>query len=331
MIRLDNETLARLLEPYALSLQEVAYLGGGREDSDGVVYSFERDGQRMVVKIMAWKEPEEDFDWTRRRYEERIAFAEYLLKGGAPIVGPLRTEGSPLYLHSHDGQYGYISYLMRRVEGVNPPYEAWTPEFIRMWGGAIGRMHALAARYEHWEHSPHMGRDGLPLLGWRNEVKGFRDWCRDEDIKEKWSELEKRLSALPVERGSFGFIHNDPHSYNILFDGGALHVIDFDVANYHWFAVDISIALQTLLFTTGGMERPATDTAAAKRFLGEFLRGYEQQHHLDNAWLEQLDLFVHYRRMLMFTVMQDWLTGNEAARHGWKNMLLEEPAMFARL
>jgi amicoumacin kinase len=233
-----------------------------------------------------------------------------------------------LYRHCHFDGHGYISYLMDRIEGKPPAPEQWGKALLGLWGGAVGKMHTLATRHEHWQHSPENDSDGNPQLGWRNEVNGFTNWCSDADIKRMWREMEMRLEALPVERDSFGFIHNDPHNHNILYDGRALRVIDFDVANYHWFATDIAIALQSVLFATGGMERPMEDRDAVRRFLDGFMGGYTREHSLDAAWLARLDMFVNYRRMLLFTVMQDWLATNETAKNNWKRMILDESLLF---
>lgn len=327
MIKLGEPALNGILSPYGLDSSTVEYLGGGREDSDGVCYSFRQGGRPMVVKILAWKEPEEAFAWTRARFEERIEFAFYLGEGGAPVVNPVKDGEGLLYRRSHDGHYGYVSYLMDRVDGKPPEPALWDDKLLGQWGAAVGRMHSLASHYGQWRHSPRRDKDGKPQLGWRNEVNGFRDWCRDPEVKRLWGDMESRLDALPVERMSFGFIHNDPHGHNILFDGSSLKVIDFDVANYHWFMTDISIALQSALFNWGGLERPVGDAGALQRFLARFLLGYEREHHLDSQWLARLDLFVNYRRMLLFTVMQDWLDTNDEARESWKRMIREEAAV----
>jgi Ser/Thr protein kinase RdoA (MazF antagonist) len=318
-----------VLAPYGLSADAVEYLGGGRQDNDGIVYAFRQGGRPMVVKILAWKEPEEEFAWTRQRYQERISFAFYLGDGGAPVVHPVKDGDGLLYRHSHDGEHGYVSYLMERVNGNPPKPDQWDDALLGLWGGAVGRMHALAVRYNHWRQSPQQDKHGTPQLGWLNEAQGFLDWCRDQEIKQLWRGMATRLVSLPVERHCFGFIHNDPHGHNVLYDGKALCVIDFDVANYHWFATDVSIALQSVLFVAGGMERPVSDMEAVKRFLNGFLAGYEREHHLDDEWLSRLDLFINYRRMLLFTVMQDWLDTRQDLKDGWKRMIRQEPQIIA--
>ena len=332
MIKLSDEALQKLLKPYALTLADITYLGGGREDGDGIVYAYQRGGLPMAIKLMAWVEPEESAALTVSKYEERVRFANYLGSNGAAIVGPEPTEDGKIYHSCRDGKYTYITYIMRRADGSNLPPEKWDNEYYRLWGQAVGRMHRLTLGYPHWQRSATLDEQGNPALGWQKEVGFFRQWCKDEQVSHAWEGMQSRLESLPVERRSFGFIHNDPHSANILYDGKSLHIIDFDVANYHWFATDIAIALQSILFMkSGGMERPMEDREAVRRFLNEFMAGYETEHRLDKYWLDRLDLFVQYRRLLLFTVMQDWLSTDAAAKETWKRVIADEPQYIAEI
>jgi Ser/Thr protein kinase RdoA (MazF antagonist) len=143
--------------------------------------------------------------------------------------------------------------------------------------------------------------------------------------------MRERLEQLPLTREVFGFIHNDPHVNNILMEGDKLSILDFDVANYHWFINDIAVAMQGVLFTqSGGMERPLQDPAPIRRFLEHFMNGYEEEYHLDPVWLEHLDVFIAYRRMLLFTVMQEWLDTKPDVKQMWKQLILEDPAYICQ-
>ena len=332
MKKLDRDTLVGLLSAYGLGEGDVTFLGGGREESDGIVYTCQYGGRLMALKIMAWTEPTDGFADTRARLALRLRFAGMLLQGGAPVVGPVPDGDGLLWRASHAGDTGYITYLMPLATGRNVPPDAWDEGFLRRWGAAIGRMHRLTVGYKEGFRCTAQDSAGQPLLGWQRELRDFWALCQDEDVKDRWLDVEGRLLALPQERSSFGLIHNDPHVQNVLDDGQTLSVIDFDVANYHWFVTDLSIALQSVLFmVSGGMERPLQDSEAVARFLRHLLAGYRQEYDLPVQWLEQLDLFLHYRRLLLFTVMQDWLATEPDARAGWKQMILDEPAVVRPL
>jgi Ser/Thr protein kinase RdoA (MazF antagonist) len=332
MKALTDGQLRTLLQSYGLNPEDVRHLGGGREDSDGIVYAFDRGGKPMALKLMAVEGEEPQYAETVAAYEERARFARYLSEGGAAILGPEPDAEGLLYRACRQQNLTCISYLMRRVDGAAVPPERWDDDFFTAWGRAVGRMHRLSTAWPQHQHSLAIDAAGQPLICWRNEVGFFRRHCRDAEVSAAWARMQAELESLPVERDSFGFIHNDPHGQNLLCDGQSLYLIDFDVANYHWFATDLPIAAQSVLFAqSGGLERPLLDAEALRRFLRAFFDGYRQEYALDSQWMNRLDLFLQYRRLLLFTVMQDWLDTNPPVRDAWKAMIAEAPAVLTPL
>jgi Ser/Thr protein kinase RdoA (MazF antagonist) len=225
----------------------------------------------------------------------------------------------------------WIGYAMELAPGRVPKEGVWDLPLFERWGQLVGRLHRLAQAYPSWEASidPQTGHS---YLTWREEWQGFYEWGKDEQVRKKWLEIRDRLERLPVSRNGFGFIHNDPHQWNLLADGERLTLLDFDVANHHWFINDIAIACQGLLFSTaGGMERPLQDQGRLHTFLDSLLTGYERENHLDGEWLERLDLFIAYRRILLFTVMQGWIQSKPELHESWKGMILEEPEVVGTI
>ena len=131
---------------------------------------------------------------------------------------------------------------------------------------------------------------------------------------------------MPITREVYGFIHNDPHIWNLLVDGDRITVLDFDVANHHWFVNDIAIACQSVLFAlSGGMDRPVHDRERLLAYLDTFLAGYAREVALPSEWLDRLDLFIAYRRILLFTVMYGWIRSEPDRHASWKGMILSQP------
>jgi len=321
-----REALAALYGATAAQLDRFA---GGQAENDGVIYAYPQADARRLLKVMAIPAADE-----RRGLfclEERLRFMRFLGERGAPIVFPLLSPQGRLYeAHSAEG-YLWVGYAMAVAPGHAVPGDRWDPPFFRAWGRALGMLHRLTTLYPSWEASldPATGQE---VLTWREEWQGFYGWCRDEQVKGAWRKMGQRLEQLPRVRDSFGFVHNDPHINNLLADGERITILDFDVSNHHWFASDIAIACQSVLFAlTGGMDRPLQDRERLLAFLRAFLAGYEEEYRLAAEWLDRLDLFIAYRRLLMFTVMQDWLESKPSARHAWKHMILSEPEVVGRL
>jgi len=102
--------------------------------------------------------------------------------------------------------------------------------------------------------------------------------------------------------------------------------LDFDVANHHWFVNDIAIACQNILiFMSGGLNSPVRDRKKLLKFIGCFMKGYARENQLPEKWLNQLELFIAYRRILLFIVMHDWALSRPGLYTSWKQLILSPP------
>jgi len=323
MIPVPQPILASLARTYGAAADTLSHFSGGREDSDGVIYAYPHAGRRRLLKIMALAAA------GQRRgvfyLEERLRFMKFLGEHDAPIVYPQLSPQGSLFETVASDTHLWVGYAMEIAPGRPVPAKTWDPAFFARWGETIGRLHRLAREYPSWKAAldPDTGEE---LLTWREECRGFREWTQDADAKSGWAEMERQLDALPVTRDAFGFIHNDPHIWNLLYDGERLTLLDFDVANHHWFINDLAIACQSILFEqTGGMDRPVYDHAKLRAFVSHLLEGYARTHHLADVWLNRLDLFITYRRLLLFTVMQGWISSKPEWRASWKRMIQTRP------
>jgi Ser/Thr protein kinase RdoA (MazF antagonist) len=61
------------------------------------------------------------------------------------------------------------------------------------------------------------------------------------------------------------------------------------------------------------------------------MQGYTREHDLPSEWLERLDLFIAYRRILLFTVMNDWIRSKPEWHASWKGMILSTPEVMGTL
>jgi amicoumacin kinase len=323
MIPVPDPVLNALTARFQVQPGALSSLGGGRGDSDGITYAYPFGDAQRVLKILAI--PASDPDGLPC-LQERLRFVHFLGEQGVDIVYPLTSPEGHLFETCSTPDHLFVGYCMAKREGHLPDPGEWDDRFCQKWGKMVGKLHRVTQLYPTWRHSDELGSTGLPLLGWENEWQCFFDWCEDADVKDQWLSVRTRLEKLPMARDGFGFIHNDPHNQNILTDGEALVLLDFDVANYHWFATDIAIALQGLLFSkAGGMERPVSDAGIIRHFLAAFMQGYETENHLDPIFLKEIDLFVSYRRILLFIAMRGWLATASEVRASWKAMILQEP------
>ncbi|MCD5344658.1 phosphotransferase [Arthrobacter sp. AK04] len=97
--------------------------------------------------------------------------------------------------------------------------------------------------------------DGFTRFSWHlgdmlGETSRWGDWRR-ADLKPDQAEVLARaefaavaaLDSLPVSGDSWGLVHADLRPSNIMIDGGALTVIDFDDCGFSWLLYDFASAL----------------------------------------------------------------------------------------
>lgn len=329
MIPVPQSVLEALAISFGTTIAHLSHYGGGQESSDGIVYAYPYKETRRLLKIMAI--PIDDQRIGQLCLVERLKFMRFLGENGAPIVFPQFSPEGNLYETFLHENYLWVGYSMELVPGKTRQEKTWAPDFFRNWGETIGMLHRLAQQYPSWQALVD-SETGEEYLTWRREWEGFYKWIQDDEVTSKWIEINQQLEILPRARESFGFIHNDPHIWNLLDDGGRIILLDFDVANHHWFINDIAIACQNnLIFLSGGMNGPVHHRDKLLGFLEFFMEGYSRENRLASEWLERLDLFIAYRRILLFTVMNDWIQSNPKLHASWKQMILSQPEIVGNV
>ena len=305
-----------------------AFLGGGlvpynlgQEGSDGAIYRFH--DQDILLKICYLGPGSRRGD--RLRFGKRLDFLAFLFDRGVPVVEPVPLSDGRLF-DCVEGESGWwAAYAMKRVLGQTMSPKVWEPVFVQKWGETMGKLHRCTQEYPDWERTgdPETGED---LLSWQWEAAGIRHLMEEPEIKEQWEILCGELQALPVARDCFGLIHNDPHLWNVRWHEGQAILLDFETVNHFWFAYDIATACQHVVaMLAGGLMRPIEHPEWLGDFFGEFLTGYARENYLSRDWLERLEPFFAYRRLLLYTVLPGWWKSNPALQRSWKQMILERP------
>lgn len=321
---IPRDTINNAARLYNVASDQLVHFAGGRPESDGVLFRFHSPhGERLLKFLEVSAHHPEDL----RRFEERIRFMRFLGENGAPVVYPLPSPEGRLFEQLPQGEAIVVVYCMEKRAGhsgnlVAPPQR---PAFFERWGKLIGRMHACAREYDTWNGVVLPGRTD-PIVHWSDEWRFFHGWLRDDEIRAVWEQLGESLQQLPVERDGFGFTHNDPHAWNLLVDGPRLTVLDFDVANCHWFINDIAIALSSITWAFRNADR-ATLKAL---FMDKFLAGYASENHLPQQWIDRLDLFMLYRSILSFAVFYDQMLRKPEALSRWKQRIVRDHQLAAR-
>ncbi len=62
-----------------------------------------------------------------------------------------------------------------------------------------------------------------------------------------------------------------------------------------------------------------------------FMEGYRSEYDMSSKWLDCLDLFFVYRRILLFTPMYGWIQSKPEMHASWKKMILEDPVVLEKV
>lgn len=264
--------------------------------SSNAVYPFKSDGRVCFLRFA----PVSEKDPVQVTGE--LEFIEYLKRSGynAPAVIPSVAGRLLEIVKTPWGEYEAAAFEGvpgRQLDGLEPDEAV-----ICGYGRALGRLHRLSAGYSPKLHKRWSWRDALAwvldiLSGFPNEEAAVREAGL----------LEEFFSKLTAEDENYGLIHYDFELDNVFFEKEKLeyHIIDFDDAMYHWYAMDIEQALDSLTEDMALQE--------AKHFRKCFIEGYRSQFDFTD---EMLALFPVFRR---FANLYGYARIIRSTREIWEN------------
>ncbi len=276
----NNETLAAMiLENWKHDPDSGEMLKNFRISSNAV-YPFKSDGRVCFLRFAPVSEKDPG------QVAGELEFIEYLKQSGynAPAVIP-STKGSLLEIVKTPwGEYEAAAFKGvpgRQLDGLEPDEAV-----ICGYGRALGRLHRLSAGYSPKLHKRWSWQDALAWV--LDVLSGFPN---EEAAVREAGLLEEFFSKLPAEDKNYGLIHYDFETDNVFFEKEKLeyHIIDFDDAMYHWYAMDIDQALDSL---TEDME-----PMAAEHFRNSFIEGYRSQYDITDDMLALLPVFRRFANL----------------------------------
>ncbi len=274
------------------------YLAGGHRWSDGTVYYH--PACNLMLKIM-----EESGDSAFPAFSLRLQFARYLSERGINCLCPtLSIRQNPVERLDEDG-HSYLCYAWPRIEGhtlqdLHP--DALRP-FYQAWGKTLGKCHKLAREYPIWHESSNPEAAAVCRAVEEHTLAAMNP---DEQVRQSWHQIHRQLDARIADRHNHGFIHNDAHPQNIIQQGNTLSLLDFDVAGLHFFATDVAICIYSEYSRLGFHSKHKVARSNLQTlFLEPFVEAYLSEYSLPDSELKDMELFLNYRRMIMFTVFYD--------------------------
>jgi len=302
---------------------------GGME---GKAFAYNVDGRELVLKITP---KNKNVDNEIKSLEEKISFIKYLRENDVCVPEPVRSVNNRWVERSEKDDKTYLISSSSKAEGLhvhsNNPSQ-WNDKLFENWGRTLGKMHRYATQYTIYDKFSQNGEEISSIASWREEYQFFYDWCSEIPIKDKWEELYEKLYQLPIEKESYGLIHNDLHPHNFLVHNNKITAIDFDVAAFYWFVKDIAIALFFAEWY-GPADKKSSKDIFLEDFYIDFMKGYTAEYHINRFWVSQLPLFLKHHQILLYIVFSNewgekpgvWQT--EQLKY-WRDSILNERAVL---
>jgi Ser/Thr protein kinase RdoA (MazF antagonist) len=250
--------------------------------STNFIYFFLRDGEGHFLRFI---NEEENSD---RLIHAELDFLQYLREHRYPAAIAVPSRNGKLMETVESSLGTCYAVVFREVSGAWLNFEQMNEEEFAGWGKALGELHRLSMKY----------KPAGPMRGsWKDRLEFIRmvlsDLPEETAAEQELERLKVWLDSLPAGSGNYGLIHYDFQQDNVFLDPvtGQYNIIDFDDAQYHWYVMDISAALEDV------GELPDDRVEAGRRC---FFAGYRSVCAIDEVLFQQLPLFQRYADMYRF-------------------------------
>ncbi|WP_437720273.1 phosphotransferase enzyme family protein [Sorangium sp. So ce861] len=301
----DPAVLARALALYGADPATCRFLGG----FESQVFEARGPGGALVLKL---GDPEHR---SPDAVEAECEWLEFLTARGVRAAPPVRAaDGRYASLLGEPGE-AVCARAYAKAPGAPLSAGDLTPGVATAWGRLLGRLHAATRAYvppsARRRHAWHEDGDFA-------RARELLPEDEREPIGGRIERLVAELRALPTDPDAFGLVHTDAHFGNVLKDGDALTLIDFDDCAYEWFASDLGIVLFYVAIDPLGPGRPIE---LLRTFRDRFLDGYARENALSARWLAEIDRFMKLRELVLYTAIRR--VGRREALDAWCRAYLE--------
>lgn len=275
----DNRDLASMLLEYFSHDEGSEELFDYFRISSNAIYPYRDRGAICYLRFA----PESE-KWARQTAAE-LDYLRFLDESDYPSVRPLSSLTGDHYLRADTPWGRYHVSAFGRVPGEKLTELVVDPKIARSCGRSLGRLHRLTRDYTPktapWTHAD--------ALGWMREILTMIG--DQEQALAEVSALEHAFRMLPQDSECYGLVHYDFERDNLFYEleTDTCHVIDFDDAHAHWFAMDLTVAL-------GDLEEEGDPLITEA-----FLAGYREEGALDASWSENRALFERYHNLYAYT------------------------------
>ncbi len=276
----DNRDLARMIlenweyDPTSLDMFNFYRI------SSNAVYPFKNEDKIRFLRFSPCVEK------NRNNILGELDFIRYLKLKEYPVLCTVPSKSNQELLELSTPWGDYFAVVFERVLGVQLDQIQYTSDICKKHGMYLGKLHRLSSQYKptkklRWSHED-------VLLWIENELSKFTgEILAMQEVKL----LKEYLSKLPKDDQSYGLIHYDFELDNIFYDeaSNTFNIIDFDDSMYHWYAMDIEQALNSI------KDEVAYEDYSSMK--DSFISGYKEEFDVSKEMLSHLPVFGRFANL----------------------------------
>ncbi|BBI36442.1 phosphotransferase enzyme family protein [Cohnella abietis] len=205
--------------------------------SSNAIYPFQFEGNTQLLRFASKSEK------NKENILAELDFISYLRTKGYGVLESVRSKSDEELVEAQTPWGDYFASVFKRVSGIQINKTDFSDAIIFSHGKALGKLHHLSSQYTPDMHKRWSYND---VLHWIQDI--LTDFPTETAALKESKQLQDYFSTVPITNTNFGLIHYDFEYDNVFFDEAtnSCNVIDFDDAMYHWYAMDIEQALDSL-------------------------------------------------------------------------------------
>jgi Ser/Thr protein kinase RdoA (MazF antagonist) len=205
--------------------------------SSNAIYPFKCEGKTQLLRFGPKAEK------LKSNILAELDFISYLRANDYGVLEAVQSKQEEELIEVQTPWGEYYASVFKRVSGVQINNTDFSDTIIFSHGKALGRLHLLSSQYtpsknKRWSYSD--------VLDWIQDV--LKNFPEETAASIETKLLRDYFASIPKSKSNYGLVHYDFEYDNVFYDdeSKSCNVIDFDDAMYHWFALDIEQALDSL-------------------------------------------------------------------------------------
>ncbi|AIQ68175.1 phosphotransferase enzyme family protein [Paenibacillus graminis] len=229
------------LPQYDLEWEWIRYIGM----SDSVTYQIQtRNAGRFLLRIHRAQVSESEIRSELMLLRMLNGVLHFPVPEGIPGIGG----DDLLAVAGEEPEFSWVT-LMRWVEGEEAAKDLTEPALLKM-GKMMGRLHQAAAQFNPpagftrpvWGAESFRGE----MIKLEHHYPGFLSKKAWKSYQAAAAKIIAELEKMDVSNDTYGLIHADLHSGNVVFHGDEPHPIDFGRCGYGYYLYDMAGSLLEL-------------------------------------------------------------------------------------